>query len=82
MWEILGEHFNQVCRVYAREDGATVSLGMLGLLSQEHPCRLLRPRCSAATCHALPGEGGAAPLQIPEGLLAAVRVHDDSQFEP
>lgn len=50
----------------------------LGLLSQQYPRQQLRIRLAKATGYALLGEGRAANIQVPEGLLEAFPTHNGS----
>ena len=70
LWDILGEHFNQV-----RTSLLTVPIcysGFAGLLPQQSPRRFLRSGRIATACYEVFGEGRIATLQVPEGFLAAV----------
>lgn len=81
LWDILGEHFNQVLQIAWLFVISKYLKSSLGLLPQQPSRWVLRTGFPSTTCYAVLGEGRAGALQVPEGLLEAVRIHDESQPE-
>jgi hypothetical protein len=72
LWEILGEHFNQVSGHYRSTAIGSLTMCLSGVLLHQPKGRVLRIRRPAPTGYAIPRERGVAPLPVSEGLPQAV----------